>query len=185
MMLTVRARRLILLLAALTALLLAGITVGTTPAAHASGAQNRARPPTPAGRPLPRTQTPGSPCSRPSSTVSAAQLVAGFCVATKDAAGESGVIFRGGSQTDNALTDKGSGLSFRDSLSNPANPDQAVLRPGEKYFGVDTSRLPPGSVVRDNVPPGHVSVNGLTPDQIRQAILDPGGDPFLGGKFPR
>jgi hypothetical protein len=60
-----------------------------------------------------------------------------------------------------------------------------VFRTGEKYFAVDTSKLPPGSVVRDDVPPGHVSVNGLTPDQIQQANVDPQGDPFLGGKFPQ
>lgn len=98
--------------------------------------------------------------------------------------GEGGIIFRGGSQTDNALTDKGTGLSFRDSLSNPID-GPPVLRPGEKYFGVDTSKLPKGSVVPDNVPPGHVGVRGLTPDQVRQAIVDPFGDPFLGGKFPK
>lgn len=105
-------------------------------------------------------------------------------IAAEETASEGGLIFRGGTQTDNALTDKGTGLSFRNSLSNSVD-GPAVLRPGEKYFAVDTSKLSPGSVVRDNVPPGHVSVNGLTPDQIRQAIVDPQGDPFLGGKFPR
>lgn len=98
---------------------------------------------------------------------------------------EGGLIFRGGTQTENALTDKGTGLSFRDSLSNPVDQNLAVLRPGEKYFAVDTAKLPRGSWVRDNVPPGHVSVRGLTPDQIRRAIVDPNGNPFLGGKFPK
>lgn len=104
---------------------------------------------------------------------------------TTKAGNESGVLFRGGSQNDNALTDKGTGLSFQDSLSNPNNGGPGVLRPGEKHFGVDTAKLPKGSVIRDNVPPGHVTVRGLTPDQIRQAIVDPFGDPFLGGKFPK
>jgi RHS repeat-associated protein len=94
-----------------------------------------------------------------------------------DAAGGEGgalkVIYRGGSQTDLQLTDNGSGVSFRDSLSNPIG-ERPVLRPGEKYFGIDTSQLPPESIDYDNVPPGHVSVYGLTPQQIRDAVIEEG-----------
>jgi len=81
---------------------------------------------------------------------------------------ESGVIFRTGSQTDNALTDP-SGVSIRDSVSRSTDGQQ-VFRPGDKIYGVDTSQLPPGSVVRDGVPDGHVSVFA-TPQQIRDAIV--------------
>jgi hypothetical protein len=98
---------------------------------------------------------------------------------------ESGMIYRGGSQTDNALSDKGTGLSFRDSLSNPVDRNQAALHPGEKYFAVDTKLLPEGSYVRDGNPPGHVTVSGLTPEQVRTAIVQPNGDPLHGGRFPR
>jgi hypothetical protein len=120
----------------------------------------------------------GLPDVRANGDLAAHRSVGRIGVAAEEA--DSGaLIFRGGTQTDNALTDKGSGLSFRDSLSNPANREDAVLRPGEKYFAVDPSKLRPGSVVRDNVPPGHVPVKGLSP------IVDPQGDPFLGGKFPR
>lgn len=98
---------------------------------------------------------------------------------------ENRLIYRGGSQTDNSLTDKGTGLSFRDSLSNPLATQRPVLRLGEKYFAVDTSKLPRGSVIFDNQPLGHVSVRGLTPEQIRRAIVDPQGNRFLGGKFPK
>ena len=50
-----------------------------------------------------------------------------------------------------------------------------VFKPGDKIYAVDTARLPPGSVVRDGMPAGHVSVRA-TPDEIRAAVFD---DPFL------
>jgi hypothetical protein len=39
---------------------------------------------------------------------------------------------------------------------------------------VDPIKLPPGSVVRDNDPPGHVEVRGATPEQIKDAIVNKG-----------
>lgn len=65
-------------------------------------------------------------------------------------------------------------LSFRDSLSNPwplAEGQRPVFRPGEPYFGVETAKLPPGSVVPDGVPPGHVSVMGVDPGVIKDAVI--------------
>ena len=65
-------------------------------------------------------------------------------------------------------------LSFRDSLSNPwplAEGQRPVFRPGEPYFGVETAKLPPGSVVPDGVPPGHVSVIGVDPGVIKDAVI--------------
>ncbi len=91
------------------------------------------------------------------------------------------MIFRGGSRTDLQLTDNGTGVSFRDSLSNPIGKGlQPVLRPGEKYFAVDTSQLPTGSVIYDNNPIGHVGVFGLDSQAIRDAIIEE-----LSGRFPR
>ena len=103
--------------------------------------------------------------------------VRGDVVAADTADDVGGMIYRTGSRTDNALTDA-SGVSFRDSVSSSLSSQHPqIFRPGDKVWAVDTSRLPPGAVVRDGVPPGHVSVNA-TPGQIRDAIVD---DPFLGG----
>ncbi len=65
-------------------------------------------------------------------------------------------------------------LSFRDSLSNPwplAEGQRPVFRPGEPYFGVNTAKLPAGSVIPEGVPPGHVSVVGVDPGVIRDAVI--------------
>ncbi len=96
-------------------------------------------------------------------------------VAANGAEDLGGIIYRTGSRTDGALTDA-SGVSFRDSVSSSLSSEHPqVFRPGDKIWGVDTSQLPPGSVVRDGVPPGHVTVNA-TPEQIRRAIVN---DSFL------
>lgn len=66
-------------------------------------------------------------------------------------------------------------LSFRDSLSNPLpEPGQLpapVFRPGREAIAVDPSKLPPGSVVYDNIPPGHVSVRA-TVEQLLDAFIE-------------
>lgn len=83
-MLTVCARRVLTLLFALTALLLAGcVGLVSVPAAHASGAQNRVRGFTAAAHPLAGGQATGSACVRPDLAISGGQLVAGFCVAAE------------------------------------------------------------------------------------------------------
>ena len=101
-------------------------------------------------------------------------------------------IYRGatrGNPDHVTLREGEAGVSFRDSISNPVpEPGQApqpVLRPGRNYIEVDTSLLPPGSVVPDGgtvvngrlMPEGHVSVYA-TPEQIVKATDG-------GGKFPR
>lgn len=69
-------------------------------------------------------------------------------------------------------------VSFRNSLSNPIpKGERAVLRPGEPYFAVDTSLLPAECVIRDDNPPGHVSVVNVSPEDLRSAVCDK-------GKFP-
>jgi hypothetical protein len=49
-----------------------------------------------------------------------------------------------------------------------------VFRPGKPYFGVDTSKLPLGSVVPDDVPPGHVSVMNVLIEALKEAIVERG-----------
>jgi RHS repeat-associated protein len=93
-------------------------------------------------------------------------------------------IFRGGRHNDSAIKDirvDADGVSFRDSLSNPVpsagEPPAPVLRPGKPFIEVDTSKLPPGNVMPDNSPPGHVNVTA-TRQEIVNAITG-------GGRFPR
>ena len=72
-------------------------------------------------------------------------------------------------------------LSFRDSLSNPypLNPgQQPVFQFGDDYFGINTSKLPPGSIRPDNIPPGHVGVTGVMPAQLKAAVV-------VKGKLPK
>jgi hypothetical protein len=87
-------------------------------------------------------------------------------------------IYREGNPSPGNLTpravDKGN-LSFRDSLSNPwpLEPGQRpVLRSGESYFGVNTSKLPPGSVIPDNLPPGHISVKDVPAPTLKDAVSE-------------
>jgi RHS repeat-associated protein len=94
------------------------------------------------------------------------------------------VIYRSGDPNPGNLTprpqDDGK-LSFRDSLSNPwpLSPGQRpVFRPGDRYLAVDATQLPAGSVIYDNVPPGHVSVVNTPHEVIRGAVIGR-------GKLPR
>jgi len=86
-------------------------------------------------------------------------------------AGPPQFVYRTGSQTENSLTDE-QGVSFRDSLSSSANREQ-VFDPGAKVYAVDTRQLPPGSVVFDGNPAGHVSVFA-SPAEIQSAIVPQG-----------
>jgi len=79
------ANRLLLLLAALTALVLtAAAGVALTPAAHAAGVQDRVGAFIPGTQPLTRPAAPESTCTRPGLIASAAGMTAGFCVAAED-----------------------------------------------------------------------------------------------------
>jgi serine acetyltransferase len=55
-------------------------------------------------------------------------------------------------------------------------------------MAVDTSKLPPGSVVPDDVPPGHVSVRNVPPEVVKQAVIPkppkPPYNPDASGKLP-
>lgn len=97
-----------------------------------------------------------------------------------------GVIYRAGKPSPSNLTVRAGeeGLSFRDTLSNPyplAPGQRPVFRVGDDYFGISTSRLPPGSVRPDNIPPGHVTVTGVTPAALKDAATQTG----IRGKFPK
>ncbi len=98
-------------------------------------------------------------------------------------AGESlpSVIYREGTPRPGNLTPRAAddgALSFRGSLSNPiGSSGRPVFRPGEPYIGVDPSRLPAGSVVVDNIPPGHVSVTGVSVEAFLQALVERGRFP--------
>ena len=89
------------------------------------------------------------------------------------AAGAGGSLFRSGGSNPGSLKLRPGeeGLSFRDSLSNPIGAkDAPVFRPGAPYIEVDASQLPAGSVFRDNVPHGHVTVSNATVDEIKAAL---------------
>ncbi len=103
------------------------------------------------------------------------------------------VIYREGTPAPSNLTprsiDQGR-LSFRESLSNPyplSEGQRPVFRPGKNYFGVESGRLPTGSVMADGVPgsattpAGHVSVTGATVEQLKRAVVTKGKFPKGGG----
>lgn len=97
--------------------------------------------------------------------------------------GADGTIFRQGTASPSNLKprpkDEGV-LSFRESLSNsyPLPPGQLpVFRPGKEYRQFDVSKLPPGSVIYDHNPPGHVGVRGVSIKELIDAIVDKGDFP--------
>ncbi len=96
------------------------------------------------------------------------------------------IIYRGGKPNPGNLTprpqDMGE-LSFRDSLSNPwplPAGESPPLPAGERYFGIDTSQLPPLSVTFDNIPPGHVFVKDVPVEVFKKP-----GVIVERGKFPK
>lgn len=107
-----------------------------------------------------------------------APIAPGFAAKAGDDAPS--VIYRGGGRNPANLRPRPDedALSFRDSLSNPLPPGRPVLHPGKEYIGIDTSKLPPGSVVPDGVPgsaikpPGHVSVYLDDVETLRAAIIE-------------
>jgi hypothetical protein len=58
-----------------------------------------------------------------------------------------------------------------------AEGQRPVFRPGEPYVGLDTSKLPSGSVVVDNEPAGHVYVQNTTPQILKDAVIERGRFP--------
>jgi len=65
------------------------------------------------------------------------------------------------------------GVSVRTSLSNPIGSKNAPVFPaGGHVTEISTSRLPPGSVHVDNVPPGHAEIRGATAEQVKAAVIN-------------
>ncbi|MBA3752749.1 MAG: hypothetical protein H0X01_01075 [Nitrospira sp.] len=87
------------------------------------------------------------------------------------------IIFRAGRPSPSNLrprpVDKGH-LSFRASISNPQYEEAIVFEIGEPYFHVDTSMLPPEKVIRDDDPPGHVSVVDVDEETLKNAVVGKG-----------
>ena len=88
------------------------------------------------------------------------------------------VYRQGGSNPGNLTPRAGEqGISTRDSLTNPIvngageripGGARPVMEPGRPYIEIDTSKLPPGSVIKDgypygNMPAGHVVGKGKFP----------------------
>ena len=91
-----------------------------------------------------------------------------------DTAEEAARIFRGGGTNPGNLTPRPSDngtLSFRDSLSEPWPPGKNLIFKSSEYFSVDISKLPDGSVIFDNIPPGHVSVVNVAWEIIKAADI--------------
>ena len=91
---------------------------------------------------------------------------------------DNNLIFREGDTSPSALRprpqDEGK-LSFRSSLSNPVDSQaRPVFREGEPFFAVDINLLPAGSVIFDNAPPGHVSVENVPAPVIKAAVVGRG-----------
>lgn len=116
----------------------------------------------------------------------AVSLDFGFSGAANTAEEIPAVIYRGGGKSPSnfRLREGEDALSFRDSLSNPLPPGHPVMHPGREWVGLDTSKLPPGTVVPDGVPgsavtpPGHVSVYVDDPMLLKDAIIE-------SSKFPK
>lgn len=90
------------------------------------------------------------------------------------------VIYRAGKPSPSNMTPRPGEetLSFRDALSNPwPQGRRPVFRPGDDYFGIDTSKLPQGTVIPDHVPPGHVSVIHVPVEVLKDAVIERGRFP--------
>jgi hypothetical protein len=81
--------------------------------------------------------------------------------------------------------------AFVDVVTSVPGPPggRPVFRPGEEYMRIDTSKLPPGTVIPDGVPPGHVSVRNVPPEVLKNAVTPkppkPPYGPDASGKFPK
>jgi hypothetical protein len=107
----------------------------------------------------------------------AAGAVAGATTVQAATPLRSGIIYRAGKTNPGNLTPRAGeeALSFRSTLSNPTSSgSRPVFRPGDHYIGIDVSKLPAGAAVLDNLPAGHVSVSGVTADQLKAAVVESG-----------
>jgi len=104
-MIAAPARRLILLLAALTALVLAGCAgIAAASAIHGLATQNRVRAFNIAAPTIVGPAASQSACLRPGSTVSAVGIASGFCVATEDTVAATEAAVHGNSAASTATS---------------------------------------------------------------------------------
>jgi hypothetical protein len=128
LMLIARARRFVVLLAVLMATLLsAGITGATAYAPQVSGAQNCIGAFAAVVQQLIGSTSTRSPCSRPDSTVPAARIAVGFCVATEGGAGALPPIAGGAEMTADDLTGGAASNYGRFLKSLPASAEEPTI----------------------------------------------------------
>jgi hypothetical protein len=68
-------------------------------------------------------------------------------------------------------------LSFWDSLTAQTSDCEPAFPPGAEWFAIDVRRLPASAIEYDNVPPGHVSLDGLPPNVVKDAVVKKGRIP--------
>ena len=162
------ARRLILLLAALTALVLTAAGVTLTPAAHASSAQNRVGAFIPGTQSLTRTSNLESSCTRPGLIAPAAGMTAGFCVATEGIATPYGVAEQGTDAASQAL--KG---AVEDGAPVYRQGSFGVQQTGDGQFWAGENPL-----TTSNYAAGYGTPGSAPPDWVMGGEVNP-GDPFV------
>jgi hypothetical protein len=176
-MLSVRARRLVSLLAALTALVLAGCGgVTTTPALHAVGAQNRVGPFIVGPSTLTRLSVSESACSRLGSAVSGPEVVAGFCVATEgvDIGGASfaqktfGEAFSSGGRFAGRTIDQVTG-DLRSGAMSPSDVPIEVINRGGNSLILNTRSAQ--ALMRAGIPRSEWDVVNMTGNSAAEARL--------------
>jgi hypothetical protein len=170
-MLSVHARRLAVLLAALTALVLTGCAAVTTTSGPTSvGVQNRVWAFTPAAQLLAPATTSQSSCSRPGFTGATAGLASGFCVAAEDA-GKSADFIAGPSGSEPPVPVSQSRMAS--GLDEAGLPSTPTSSPGTEYG------LPDGTKVRLMQPSGQAPLRASFTNADGQPI-----NPFTGQQVP-
>ena len=92
------------------------------------------------------------------------------------------IIYRGGENSRGNLdcmkrSKDGGKLSFRATISNPITArDRPVFGFDshdeiDDFIGIDTTRLSEESVVRDDHPPGHITVTNVSIEALRDAVI--------------
>ncbi len=192
-MLPARARRLVSLLAALTALVLAGcVGLVITPAVHGLGVQDRVGAFNVQAPTLARLPAAGSTCSRPGSVVSGPGITAGFCVAAEggaNVAGDAaGVVYRrtdlAGGKPYIGQAISGSRFAARQLEHGRANPfaDFQFEQIGSAQPGTPLDRLEEYFIRQEGGPTNLSNPEGGLAN-ARHQMSDPryqaaGGDPF-------
>jgi hypothetical protein len=176
-MLPLRARRLVLLLAALTALLLTGCAgVSPTSGPTGVGVQNRVWAFTPAAQLLAPPTTSQSSCSRPGFTASAVGIASGFCVAAEgvDIGGASfaqktfGEAFSSGGRFAGRTIDQVAG-DLRSGAMSPSDVPIEVINRGGNSLILNTRSAQ--ALMRAGIPRSEWDVVNMTGNSAAEARL--------------